>query len=97
MGYHLNGRAAAVWGTHTHVPTADERVLSGGTGYITDVGMCGIREGVLGIQTETILQRFLTRLPERHQPADGEVRAQGAIFTLDEGSGRVTAVQRITF
>jgi calcineurin-like phosphoesterase len=79
------------------VPTADEQILPHGTGYITDVGMCGIREGVLGIATETILQRFLTRMPERHQPADGEVRAQGAIFTLDEGSGRITAVERVTF
>jgi calcineurin-like phosphoesterase len=59
--------------------------------------MCGIREGVLGISAETILQRFLTRMPERHQPADGEVQAQGAIFTLNESSGRITAVERVTF
>lgn len=97
MGRYLDGRVSIVFGTHTHVPTADEQILPHGTGYITDVGMCGIREGVLGIATETILQRFLTRMPERHQPADGEVRAQGAIFTLDEGSGRVTAVERVTF
>lgn len=97
MGHYLDGRVTGVFGTHTHVPTADEQILPHGTGYITDVGMCGIREGVLGISAETILQRFLTRLPERHQPADGEVLAEGAVFTLDEGSGRVTAVERVRF
>ena len=97
MGRYLDGRVNIVFGTHTHVPTADEQILPRGTGYITDIGMCGIREGVLGISAETILQRFLTRLPERHQPADGEVLAEGAVFTLDEGSGRVTAVERVRF
>ena len=97
MGRYLDGRVNIVFGTHTHVPTADEQILPRGTGYITDLGMCGIREGVLGISAETILQRFLTRLPERHQPADGEVLAEGAVFTLDEGSGRVTAVERVRF
>ena len=97
MGRYLDGRVSIVFGTHTHVPTADEQILPHGTGYITDVGMCGIHAGVLGISAETILQRFLTRMPERHQPADGDVQAQGAIFTLNESAGRITAVERVTF
>ena len=97
MGRYLDGRVHIIFGTHTHVPTADEQVLPHGTGYITDVGMCGVANGVLGIASEGILQRFLTRLPERYQPAEGPIAAQGAIFTLSESTGRVTSVRRVTF
>ncbi len=97
MGRYLDGRVQVIFGTHTHVPTADEQVLPGGTGYITDVGMCGIQSGVLGIAAEGILQRFVNHLPERHRPADGPITCQGAIFTLDTGLGRVIAVKRVQF
>ena len=94
MGYHLNGRAAAVWGTHTHVPTADERVLSGGTGYITDIGMtCGV-ESVIGVRWEQSLAMFRGQLGERFKPSDRDCRVQGVVFELND-QGKCTAVRRV--
>lgn len=94
MGYHLNGRAAAVWGTHTHVPTADERVLSGGTGYITDIGMTGGVESVIGVRWEQSLAMFRGQLGERFKPSDKGCRIQGAVFELND-QGKCIGVQRV--
>lgn len=95
MGYYLDGRVSALWGTHTHVPTADERVYPKGTGYITDLGMTGPVESVLGIRPEQSVEFFLGGLPGRFRPAEGPCRMQGAVFTLDSESGRCIGVERI--
>jgi metallophosphoesterase (TIGR00282 family) len=94
MGYYLDGQVTAVVGTHTHVQTADERVLPGGTAYITDVGMTGPRDGVIGVDREAILQRFLTQLPIRFEVATGPVQFSAVVVEADS-SGRATAIRRI--
>ena len=95
MGWYLDGRVTAVAGTHTHVPTADERVLPGGTAYITDVGMTGPYDGVIGVKKELILDRFLTNMPVRFEPATGDVRLNGIVVDCDEGSGRARGIKRV--
>ena len=86
MGWYLDGRVSAVVGTHTHIRTGDARVLPGGTAYITDVGMCGPRDSVLGVKKELILERFLTQLPVRFEVADGDVWLEGVAINIgDEG------------
>ena len=95
MAYYLDGRVSALWGTHTHVPTADERVFPQGTGYITDLGMTGAVESVLGIRPEQSVETFLGGLPGRYRPAEGPCKAQGALFTLDSATGLCTAVERV--
>lgn len=93
MGWYLDGRVTAVLGTHTHVQTADERVLPGGTAYITDAGMTGSWEGVIGVRKDIILKRFLTQLPARHEVARGRCQLNGVIVTEDSGlAKRVTRV-----
>ncbi|MCL6553045.1 MAG: TIGR00282 family metallophosphoesterase [Firmicutes bacterium] len=94
MGWYLDGRVSAVVGTHTHVQTADERVLPGGTAYITDVGMTGPRDGIIGMAREGILERFLTQLPVRFQVAAGPVQLNAVVVEI-AGDGRATAIQRI--
>jgi metallophosphoesterase (TIGR00282 family) len=89
MGWHLDGRVAAVLGTHTHVPTADARVLPGGTAHITDVGMTGSRAGVIGVKREQALQGFRTQMPIRFESADGDVWVMGAVIEIgDDGLAR---------
>ena len=95
MSYYLDGRVSALWGTHTHVPTADEHVCPKGTGYITDLGMTGPRESVLGIRPEQSVEFFLGGLPGRYRTAEGACELQGAIFTLDSGTGLCVGVERI--
>lgn len=95
MGYYLDGRISALWGTHTHVPTADERIYPKGTGYLTDLGMTGPVESVLGICPEQSVESFLGGLPGRYRVADSACKLQGAIFTLDSGTGLCTAVERV--
>ena len=95
LGYYLDGRVSALWGTHTHVPAADERVYPKGTGYITDLGMTGPVESVLGIRPEQSVEFFLGGLPGRYQTPDGPCKMQGAIFTLDSATGLCTGVERI--
>lgn len=95
MAYYLDGRVSALWGTHTHVPTADERVMPGGTGYLTDLGMTGPVESVLGIRAEQSIETFLGGLPGRYQVAEGPCKMQGAIFSLDSGTGLCTGVERL--
>ncbi len=95
MRYYLDGRVSALWGTHTHVPTADARVCEKGTGYITDLGMTGPARSVLGIRPEQSVEFFLGGLPGRYQTAEGPCRLQGALFTLDSGTGLCVGVERI--
>lgn len=95
MGYYLDGRASAVWGTHTHVPTADAQVLPKGTGYITDLGMTGPVHSVLGIPPEQSIEKFLGGIPEWHKTAEGPCMMQGAIFSLDSATGLCVEAEQI--
>jgi hypothetical protein len=95
MGWYLDGRASAVVGTHTHVPTADARVLPGGTAYVTDVGMVGPRDGCIGMDKDVVLQRFLTGVPNRFVVASGPVTFNSVLVTISASSGRATSIQRI--
>jgi len=95
MGAYLDGAATAVVGTHTHVPTADARVLAGGTAYVTDVGMTGPHDSIIGVQREAALTRFVSGLPARFEPATGDLRLQAAVIRVDDRSGLATAIERI--
>ncbi len=95
LGHYLDGRVSAVVGTHTHVQTADERILPGGTGYLTDAGMTGSLDSVIGIRKELAIERFLTQLPVRFEVAKREITLCGALFEIDEESGRALRVQRV--
>ena len=95
MGWYLDGRAAAVVGTHTHVATADNRVLPGGTAYQTDAGMCGAHNGVIGRDKEAVIQAFLDGLPRRFEIAEGDVRLCGCLITYDEAQKRAVSIERI--
>ena len=95
QAYYLDGRVSALWGTHTHVPTADMQVFPKGTGYVTDLGMTGPIRSVLGIRPEQSVEFFLGGLPGRYQAAEGPCSAQGCLFTLDSATGLCTAVERI--
>ena len=95
MGWHLDGRVTAVLGSHTHVQTADERVLPQGTAYLTDAGMCGPRDSVIGVKRDLVIQRFLTQMPTRFEVASGPALLQGALIDVDEGSGRARSITRI--
>lgn len=92
LAHHLAGRVTGVVGTHTHVQTADARVLAPGTAYITDLGMTGPHDSVIGVRTEIILRRFLTSAPGRFEPADGGVLVQGVVIDAED-DGRATAIQ----
>jgi metallophosphoesterase (TIGR00282 family) len=94
MGWYLDGRASAVVGTHTHVATADQRLLLQGTAYVTDVGMVGPRDGVIGVDKEAVLKRFLTGIPHRWEVADGPVTFNSVLVTIDRLTGRATSIQR---
>ncbi|OGP91884.1 MAG: metallophosphoesterase [Deltaproteobacteria bacterium RBG_16_54_18] len=95
LGWFLDGEVSAVLGTHTHVQTADEKVLPGGTAYITDVGMTGPSESVIGIRKEIAVERFLTLLPNKFEPATGKIELQGAIVDVDEETGRSREIRRV--
>lgn len=95
MAYYLDGRVSALWGTHTHVPTADEQVFPKGTGYLTDLGMTGPIQSVLGIEPWQSMESFLGGLPGRYKAAEGPCKLQGAVFTLDSVTGLCTAVERV--
>ena len=95
LGWYLDGRVTAVLGTHTHIPTADTRVLPKGTVYQTDVGMTGPYDSVIGVQKELVIQRFLTSMPARWEAASNDVHFCGVYFECDDATGRATMVERI--
>jgi len=95
MGYFLDGRASAVWGTHTHVQTSDCRVLDGGTGYVTDLGMTGAVRSVLGIDVEQSINKFLGDPPRRYASGGGPCKMECALFEIDTESGRCTAAETL--
>ena len=95
LGYMLDGRVSAVWGTHTHVPTADARVLPKGTGYCTDLGMTGPQESVLGIRPELSIAKFKGDLPERYRWADGPTKIEAVLFTIDSATGKCLKAERV--
>ena len=97
IGYAYDGVISVIYGTHTHVQTADELVLPKGTGYITDIGMCGESGGVLGMNPELVVKHQRCRTPIKFEPASGVPKATGAIFDVDESSGKVRSIERITF
>jgi hypothetical protein len=94
MGWYLDGRVTALLGTHTHIPTADERILPGGTAYQTDVGMSGPYDGVIGVEKELVLARFLTGMPGKFEPARNDARMCATLIECDGATGRATRVQR---
>ena len=95
MGWHLDGRVSAVIGTHTHVQTSDERVLPGGTAYLTDVGMTGVRDSVLGLDSGAVVERFLTRVPGKFQLAEGPACMNAAVIEVDAGTGHAISIERV--
>ena len=95
FGYYIDGRASAVFCTHTHVPTADAQVLPGGCGYITDVGMCGPVNSVIGMEPQLAVQKQHLRTPVRFAVAEGPCQLQGVLFTLDDATGRCTSATQI--
>ncbi|MFL5310927.1 MAG: YmdB family metallophosphoesterase, partial [Myxococcales bacterium] len=95
MGHYLDGRASAVLGSHTHIQTADQRVLRGGTAYITDVGMCGPWDSVIGLRKESAIERFLTARHTPFETAQGETVLQGAIVEIDDQTGKARSISRI--
>ena len=96
MGRYLDGRVSAVVGTHTHVQTADEQILPGGTAYMTDLGMTGPHDGVIGMQTEIVIERFLKGISAKFEPCEGEIRLNGLIVDVDEETGRAMQVERVS-
>jgi len=95
MGWHLDGTVTGIVGTHTHVQTADERILPKGTAYLTDVGMTGPHDSIIGVVTDAALGRFLTSMPARFEPATGPARLNAVIVTADRATGRATSIERL--
>ena len=96
MAYYLDGKISALWGTHTHVPTADEQILPNGTGYQTDLGMTGPVRSVIGVKPEQSIAMFRGELTSRYEVAPGACKLCGAVFTVDAGTGKCTGVERVT-
>jgi metallophosphoesterase (TIGR00282 family) len=97
MGWHLDGKVTLVVGTHTHVQTADERILPNGTAYLTDAGMTGPHDGIIGMEREPSLERFLNGLPSKLEPASANPRLNGVLVSADEKTGRATAITRLSY
>jgi 2',3'-cyclic-nucleotide 2'-phosphodiesterase len=97
MGWHLDGKVTAVIGTHTHVQTADDRILPGGTAYLTDAGMTGPHDSIIGMEREPSLARFLNGMPSKFEPATGNPRLNGAVIQADDKTGRATKITRISY
>lgn len=95
MGYFLEGRVSAVVGTHTHIQTADDKILAGGTAYITDLGMAGPYDSVIGQEKSKIIERFLTGMPARFEVAKDDIQLHGVIIEIDESSGRAVHIERV--
>ena len=97
LAHYFDGRIGAIFGTHTHVPTADTRVLKKGSGYVTDLGMCGPVDGIIGTCAENVIDRFRFMMPTRFEVAGGEIEAMGVIFEIDPSKNRTLEVKRISF
>jgi metallophosphoesterase (TIGR00282 family) len=97
MGWYLDGKVTAVVGTHTHVQTADEQILPGGTAYLTDAGMTGPHDGVIGVEKTAVIDKFLRGMPVRMETAAGNPRLNGILIAADETTGKATSVQRLSF
>jgi metallophosphoesterase (TIGR00282 family) len=95
IAHYLDGKVSAVLGTHTHVPTCDHRVLPKGTAYCSDIGMTGPYDSVIGVEKEAVIQRFLTAMPGRFETAKGDPRFSAAVVTVDESTGKATAIERM--
>jgi metallophosphoesterase (TIGR00282 family) len=95
LGWYLDGMASAVIGTHTHVQTADEKILPGGTAFISDAGMTGPFDGVIGRKKEQILARFITQMPMKFEMAEGDIQLHGVIVDVDDRTGRANSIKRI--
>lgn len=95
IGWYLDGKVSAVIGSHTHVQTADEKILPKGTAYLTDAGMTGPENSVIGIKTETAIHRFITHMPKRFETANGDAQLNGALIKIDSQSGKAKSIQRI--
>jgi len=95
MGWHLDGRVTAVFGTHTHVQTADERILPKGTAYLTDAGMTGPHDSIIGVTIEAALGRFINGMPAKFEAASGPGRLNAVIVTADQATGRATSIERL--
>jgi len=95
LGWYLDGRVSAVVGTHTHVQTSDNRILNKGTAYITDIGMCGGRDSVIGMRKEIAIKRYLTHLPERFKTAQGVLMINGVIIDIDKVTGKAINIERV--
>jgi metallophosphoesterase (TIGR00282 family) len=97
MGWHLDGKVTAVLGTHTHVQTADDRILPNGTAYMTDTGMTGPHDSIIGMEKEPSLARFLNGMPSKFEPATGNPRLNGAVIEADDKTGKATRITRISY
>ena len=97
MGYYLDGKITAIFGTHTHVQTADEQILPNGTGFITDIGMTGPKDSIIGMDKEAALKRFLTALPERYKIATGEAIFNSVLFKIDDKNNKVSEIIRVNY
>ena len=97
LAHYFDGKINGVFGTHTHVPTADLKILPRGTGYVTDLGMTGPTDSIIGTDISCVIRRFTTKMPTRFAVAGGAVEAQGVLFELDTATGRVTSLSRVTF
>ena len=95
LAFYLDGKVSFIFGTHTHVVTADEQILPGGSGYQTDLGMCGPHDGIIGTRTDCVLERMRNLMPARFTVAEGDIQAHGTVFELD--GQRVRSVQRLKF
>lgn len=97
MGFYLGGKVSAVFGTHTHVLTADNCVLEGGTGYITDIGMCGVKNSVLGVDKDIVIDKFRFNMPKRFDKAQGPSMINGCIFSIDKSNGKCISTELVSF
>lgn len=97
LGWYVDGRVSFMFGTHTHIPTADARILPEGTAYITDLGMCGAHDSVIGMKRDAILRKFLTQRPQRFDVATDDVRLNGAICGIDPASGNAVTIERFEY
>jgi metallophosphoesterase (TIGR00282 family) len=95
MGWYLDGRASVVFGTHTHVQTADERIFPKGTAYVTDLGLCGPFDSVIGMEKENVIRGFVSQLPRKFEVAEDNVVLQGIIVDIEEQSGKARAIKRL--